>query len=501
MEFSIKVGTPEKIKTDCIVAGVLETRVLSTNAQTLDNACGGLIQHMISRGDQDGMIGQSQWFYRLPNVTTERVMLIGCGKANELDQKKFQQIVIKALDAVKLTGAKDVTFCLCDLMPAAYNLYWKVRRIVEIVDEGLYQFDQFKTKEKPNKLKLKSVSIQVANRSEQTIANDALRHALAISKGISTARTLGNLPSNVCTPTYLADHAKAMEKNYSKITTKVLTNKDMEKLGMGAFLSVAAGTDEPAKLIAMEYRGGGELAKPTVLVGKGITFDTGGISLKPGLGMDEMKFDMCGAASVIGSITAVAELGLPLNVVGLIACTENMPSGKATKPGDIVKTMSGQTVEILNTDAEGRLVLCDTLTYAEKYKPAAVVDVATLTGACVVALGKVASGLYSTNDALADKLLKAGEYTNDRAWRMPLWDDYQEQLDSNFADMANIGGPHAGSITAACFLARFTKKYPWAHLDIAGTAWRNGKDKGATGRPVPMLVQYLLNQVHTSRKA
>jgi leucyl aminopeptidase len=251
----------------------------------------------------------------------------------------------------------------------------------------------------------------------------------------------------------------------------------------------------------MEYSGGGEISKPTVLVGKGVTFDTGGISLKPGKDMDEMKFDMCGAASVIGTITAIAELGLPLNVVGLIACTENMPSGKATKPGDIVKTMSGQTVEILNTDAEGRLILCDTLTYAEKYKPAAVVDVATLTGACVVALGKVASGLYSTNDALADKLLKAGEYTNDRAWRMPLWDEYQEQLDSNFADMANIGGPYAGSITAACFLARFTKKYPWAHLDIAGTAWRSGKDKGATGRPVPMLVQYLLNQVHTSRKA
>src|SRR5690606_25789192 len=316
----------------------------------------------------------------------------------------------------------------------------------------------------------------------------------AIAKGVNLARNLGDLPGNICTPTYLANEAKRLARNQPRLSAKILEEKQTKELGMGALLSVSAGSDEPAKLIVLEYRGGGKNDAPVALVGKGITFDTGGISLKPGAGMDEMKYDMCGAASVLGTFQTLLELQLPLNVVGIIPASENMPNGRATKPGDIVTSMSGQTIEILNTDAEGRLVLCDALTYSERFKPKVVIDIATLTGACVIALGAHASGLYSNRDELAQALLAAGQQSNDRAWHMPLWDDYQKQLDSNFADMANIGGREGGSITAACFLSRFTKKFAWAHLDVAGTAWKSGSAKGATGRPVPLLVQYLLNQ-------
>ena len=322
----------------------------------------------------------------------------------------------------------------------------------------------------------------------------ALTQAVAIAQGMVLAKDLGNLPGNVCTPTYLAQQAVTLAKTHKSIKTAVLDEKDMQKLGMGSLLSVTRGSAEPAKLITMEYRGTDKKQKPIVLVGKGVTFDSGGISLKPGAEMDEMKYDMCGAASVLGTIQAIAAMGLKLNVVGIIPSCDNMPSGTATKPGDIVTSMSGQTIEILNTDAEGRLILCDALTYAAKFEPDTVIDIATLTGACIIALGHVASGLYSNQDKLAHELLAAGEQTQDRAWHMPLWEEYQPQLDSNFADMQNIGGRAGGSITAACFLSRFTKDYRWAHLDIAGTAWKSGKDKGATGRPVPLLTQYLINR-------
>lgn len=315
----------------------------------------------------------------------------------------------------------------------------------------------------------------------------------AIAQGMKVAKDLGNLAPNICTPSYLAKRALDMSKLH-KLKVSVLGQKEMEKLKMGALLAVAKGSHQPAKLIILEYRGGAKTEKPIVLVGKGITFDTGGISLKPAVEMDEMKYDMCGAASVLGTLTAVAEMALPLNVVGIIPTTENMPGGNATKPGDVVTSMSGQTIEILNTDAEGRLILCDALTYAERYNPEAVIDIATLTGACVIALGHVASGLMSNNDQLADELLQAAELSIDQAWRLPLWDDYQDLLKSNFADMANIGGRSAGTISAACFLARFADKYRWAHLDIAGTAWKSGKEKGSTGRPVPLLTQFLISR-------
>jgi len=333
----------------------------------------------------------------------------------------------------------------------------------------------------------------------QDLANSAGQAALtwgdALGIGLNYARDLGNLPPNVCHPSYLAEQAQTLAKGQRKLSVEVLNEKDLEKLGMGAFLAVAKGSEQEGKLISMSYQGGKKGDKPIVLVGKGITFDTGGISIKPAAAMDEMKFDMCGAASVFGVIKALIAAKLPINVVGVVAAAENMPSGKATRPGDIVTTMSGQTVEILNTDAEGRLVLCDALTYVKKYDPAVVIDIATLTGACVVALGKVVSGLFSPDDNLANDLLQAGQQSNDRAWRMPVWQDYQELLDSPFADMGNIGGPNGGAITAACFLARFTKDYTWAHLDIAGTAWHSGAQKGATGRPVPLLMEYLNNRV------
>jgi leucyl aminopeptidase len=318
-----------------------------------------------------------------------------------------------------------------------------------------------------------------------------------MATGVSLAKDLGNLPANVCTPTYLAQQARKIAREW-KLQFEVLERKDMETLGMGSLLSVAQGSHQPPKLIVLSYAGGPKKAKPVVLVGKGITFDTGGISLKPSAEMDEMKFDMCGAASVLGALRACAEMKLKLNVVGIIPTTENMPGGGATKPGDIVTSMSGQTIEVLNTDAEGRLILCDALTYAERFEPAAVVDIATLTGACVIALGHVAIGLFSNKESLARELLAAGDEAYDRAWHMPLWDDYQEPLKSNFADMANIGGRPGGSITAACFLSRFAKKFDWAHLDIAGTAWNSGKEKGATGRPVALLVSFLMKRAGTA---
>ena len=341
---------------------------------------------------------------------------------------------------------------------------------------------------------LRKLSVNV-DKKHSDDARRAIAEATAISAGMTLARDLGNLPANICTPTYLARQARDLAKGEKRLRVKVLDEADMKRLKMGSLLSVSAGSRQPAKLITLEYRGAAAADKPVVLVGKGVTFDTGGISIKPGQAMDEMKFDMCGAASVLGTVKAVAQLQLPINVVGIVPATENMPDGIATKPGDIVTSMSGQTIEILNTDAEGRLILCDALTYAARFKPSCVIDIATLTGAVIVALGKIPSGVMGNDSKLIDSLVKSANKIDDRIWELPLWDDYQEQLKSNFADMANIGGRDAGTITAACFLSRFTKDYKWAHLDIAGTAWKSGDEKGATGRPVPLLTQYILDQV------
>ncbi|WP_324708938.1 leucyl aminopeptidase [Pseudomonas citronellolis] len=494
MEFLVKSVSPQTLKTATLVLAVGEGRKLGTVAQAVDTASGGAIAALLKRGDLAGKVGQTLLLQALPNLKAERVLLVGAGKERELSDRQYRKLVSSVLASLKSLGGGDAVLALGDLAVKGRDAHGKARLLVETLADGLYVFDRFKS-QKADAPKLKKITL-LADKADAPAVEQGARQAQAIANGMALTRDLGNLPPNLCHPSFLADEAKALAKAHKNLKVEVLDEKKLRELGMGAFLAVAQGSEQPPRLIVLQYNGGKKDEAPYALVGKGITFDTGGISLKPGLGMDEMKFDMCGAASVFGTFRAVLELQLPINLVGLLACAENMPSGRATRPGDIVTTMSGQTVEILNTDAEGRLVLCDTLTYAERFKPQAVVDIATLTGACIVALGANTSGLMGNNDALVRQLLKAGEYADDRAWQLPLFDEYQEQLDSPFADIANIGGPKAGTITAGCFLSRFAKKYHWAHLDIAGTAWiSGGKDKGATGRPVPLLTQYLLDRV------
>jgi leucyl aminopeptidase len=495
VEFSIKQGNPEKLKSGCVVAGVFEGGKLSKAAQFLDKAAKNALSELIRRGDMSGKSASTLLLHKIPGIAADRVLLVGLGKPADLDAKTAQEILSAVFRTLNSTPAKDVLlYCLDeDIDP---DNAWIARQAVLIATETAYRADSLKSKPaKP--ATLKHVSLGMLGKPAVALKN-VLNQAAAIAHGADLARDLGNLPGNVCTPTYLATKARALGRVHKNIRTSVLERKDMEKLGMGALLSVTRGSAQPPKLITLEYSGGKKNQKPVVLVGKGITFDSGGISLKPGANMDEMKYDMCGAASVLGTMQAVAEMNLPLNVVGVIPSCENMPSSTATKPGDIVTSMSGQTIEILNTDAEGRLILCDALTYSKKFNPDTVIDIATLTGACVIALGHVVSGMFANNDKLAHELLEAGEQSHDRAWQLPLWDDYQPLLDSNFADMQNIGGRAAGTITAACFLSRFTKDYHWAHLDIAGTAWKSGKEKGSTGRPVPLLTQYLINRIRKS---
>ncbi len=495
MEYSVKSGTPEKQRSGCLVVGVYAGRRLSSAAQQIDEVTGGAVGQVLRRGDHQGKAGQTLLLHHLPNLPSERVLLVGCGKDKEFNEARFRESVAAAIGALKDTGATEATSYLTELEVKGRDVFWKIRHTVEATEASLYRFDQLKSKKNDanNRRNLKRMVLAVSKRSDLQSGETAIRQGLAIAGGVKLARDLGNLPGNICTPTYLAEQAVALG-NQNGVKVTVLEESDMRELGMGALLSVARGSRQPPKLIVLEYRGGAEGEAPVALVGKGLTFDAGGISIKPAANMDEMKYDMCGAASVLGAIKAAAEIRLPINVVGVIPSSENLPDGNANKPGDIVTSMSGQTIEVLNTDAEGRLILCDALTYVGRYNPAVVVDIATLTGACVIALGNHASGLLANSDALARELLNAGKYTYDRAWQLPLWDEYQKQLDSNFADMANIGGREAGAIIGGSFLARYTRDYKWAHLDIAGTAWKTGKEKGATGRPVPLLAQFLINR-------
>ena len=493
MEFVVKSVSPETLKTATLVVAVTEDRILSDAATKLDTLSGGAITAALKRGDLPGKVGQSLLLHTLPNLKADRVLLVGVGKEAELSDRQFRKVVTGALNVLKGLGGSDAVIALGDLAVKNRDTYGKVRLLVETLADGEYVFDRFKS-QKAEPRALKKITL-LTSKAALADTERAATHAAAIATGMAFTRDLGNLPPNICHPSYLAEEAKALGKEHKHLKVDILDEKKLKELGMGAFLAVAQGSEQPPRLIVMNYQGGKKSDQPYVLVGKGVTFDTGGISIKPAAGMDEMKYDMCGAASVFGTLRAVLELKLPINLVCLLACAENMPGGNATRPGDIVSTMSGQTVEILNTDAEGRLVLCDTLTYAERFKPQAVIDIATLTGACVVALGGHTSGLMGNNDALIGQLLDAGKKADDRAWQLPLFEEYQEQLDSPFADIANIGGPKGGSITAGCFLSRFAKAYNWAHLDIAGTAWLSGgKDKGATGRPVPLLTQYLLDR-------
>ena len=495
IQFTAKAIEPIKQTTQCLVVASYEGVKLSASASAINAADAQQLEALLKREGFQGKAGQSLLLLNPQGIAAERLLVLGFGslKDGNVSVDNYRRAIQKIGEALRPTTCTEITLALADVSVAQQDVEWQARQVAETLSLLDYRADKLKSKPAELSLQLKKV-IFGATKAQIAAATRGLITGQAIGKGVNLARGLGDLPGNICTPTYLANEAKRLATKQSKLTVNILEEKQMKELGMGSLLSVAAGSDQPAKLIVLEYKGSSKKQPPIALVGKGITFDTGGISLKPGAAMDEMKYDMCGAASVLGTIQTLVELQLPINVVGVIAASENMPNGNATKPGDIVTSMSGQTIEILNTDAEGRLVLCDALTYTEHFNPKAVVDIATLTGACVIALGNHATGLFSNNDDLAKALLKAGEESADRAWQMPLWDDYQKQLDSNFADIANIGGREAGSVTAACFLSRFAKKFAWAHLDIAGTAWRSGGAKGATGRPVTMLVQYLLNQ-------
>ena len=491
MEFSIKALSPETAK-GCAVLGVYQGGELTAAARRVDQAAKGALREALR--DLSGKSGATLLLRKMPGIAAERVLLVGLGERKEFGEAAFRDAVRGAAGALKDLGAREAALFLVEVRVAGRTPSWNVRHAVLGMRDAFYRFDQLKTRKKAPAPALAAVILPLAARAQ---LREALKEAKATAEGTALARTLGNLPPNICTPAYLAAEATRIARQF-KLGIEVLERRDMEKLGMGALLSVAHASHQPPKLIVLRYSGGPKSRKPLVLVGKGITFDTGGISLKPAGEMDEMKFDMSGAGSVLGTIHALASMRAPVSVIGVVPACENMPGGAASRPGDIVTTLSGQTVEILNTAAEGRLILCDALSYAARFDPDVVIDIATLTVACVIALGNVASGLFANQQKLADEVRAAADDAWDRVWQLPLWEDYQEQLRSNFADFANIGGRPAGSITAASFLARFTKKMRWAHLDIAGTAWKSGREKGSTGRPVPLLVRFALR--HAGRK-
>jgi leucyl aminopeptidase len=481
------------VRTGCLILPVIEEGRLPSTTASVDRSCGGRIRRRIGAEHFTGAPGKCLLLHELPGIAAERVLLMGVGKAGKLEPSAFRKALNAALSAIAGCGATDALLLVEGIAVQDRDTEWQLRQAGMLAVAQDYRYTRTLSRpEAPRRLR--KLTIGIAGKPRRA-ATGALAEGAAIGEGMNLARELGNLPANLCTPSFLAQQARTLARAQARMRCKVLDEKQMNALGMRSLLSVTAGTREPARLIVLEYRGAAREARPHVLVGKGITFDSGGISLKPGAAMDEMKFDMCGAASVLGTFRALGTLQPRLNVIGVIAACENMPGGNATRPGDVVKSMEGITIEILNTDAEGRLILCDAMSFAKRFKPRTMVDIATLTGACVVALGKHATGLFANNEALAAELLAAGVEAHDRAWQMPIWDDYQEQLKSNFADVANIGGPNGGAVTAACFLSRFARGQRWAHLDIAGTAWETGAQKGATGRPVGLLTRYLLAQV------
>ena len=488
MEYAISHKALAKLKADCLI---LPLGSKSSLPEALPDETREAVRAFMKAGDFTGDKGQSVWLQRPAGLDAARLLLVGYGEDSELDGLAFLKMMSQTARSLQSGPVKHAAWLLTGVA-VDRTLEWQVREGARVAEEAAYRFDRYRSK--PGKAAaLKKWTFWHPERNNAL--SKAAKTGRAVAAGSALAKDLGNMPPNDCYPEYLAERARELAKDYEKLTVKVITQAQAERMGMGAFCAVAKGSKREGRLVVMEYKGAA--GKPVSLVGKGITFDTGGISLKPGAAMDEMKYDMGGAASVFGAVKTVCELELPIHLVAVVASAENMPDGGACRPGDIVTTLSGQTVEILNTDAEGRLVLCDALTYVQqKYKPHTVIDIATLTGACVVALGAHAQAVYANDDDLGEALLEAGRQTGDRGWPMPLWEDYQTQLDSPFADMQNIGGPKAGSITAACFLHRFARDVKWAHLDIAGTAWTSGgKDKGSTGRPVPMLTRYLMNLV------
>jgi leucyl aminopeptidase len=486
-------GSAARQRTDCAIVGLYESGTLSSAATQLDSALGGRLARLVKRGDARGKPGEVA-LVDVERGPCPRVLLVGLGRKDAFGRRQYKKALAAATAALVKTGAHDAVSYLSTEPLAETDAYYRARLAAEAVGAALYRVPAIRSTRKPPAAALRGFGVAVAQAGQRAEAERGLGHGRGIAAGMALTRDLANLPANVCTPSYLARQARELAHQHRAITVEALDEPALRRLRMGAFLSVTAGTDEPARLIVLRYSGGAAGAAPVVLVGKGVTFDSGGISLKQPPGMDEMKFDMTGAASVFGAIKAAAELALPLNLIGLVPACENMPGGRATKPGDVVRSMSGQTIEIINTDAEGRLILCDALTYARRFKPAVVVDVATLTGACVVALGAHTSAVMSNDDDLAAEIEAAGRRAEDRAWRMPMAEEYHDQLKSNFADFANSCGRDGGAITAACFLAKFTDGLRWAHLDIAGTAYLTGTHKGSTGRPVPLLVDFLIHR-------
>ena len=487
IEFALSQARPSTASTGAVIVGLYEDRSLAAAASDLDEAAGGRIKALVDAEDISGKAGKVSVLHRLDGIAAPRVLLVGLGERRKFDGFAYRKALRTAINALRETPAVDAFLGLVDLEIDGRDRVWALQQAVQAVADGMYQYSATK---KPRSYALKRVELPGKDGDAAVI-----ERAQAINAGIDFARDLGNLPPNLCTPVHMAAQAQALASQIKGVSCEILDETQMQALGMGSLLAVAGGSANRPRLIVLNWRGGKDGDAPYVLVGKGITFDTGGISLKPGPGMEEMKYDMCGAASVLGAFNSVARARLPINLTVVAAAVENMPDGASYRPSDVLTSMSGKTIEVLNTDAEGRLILCDALTYAQQtFKPKVLIDCATLTGACVVALGKFPHGLFSADDDLARELQEAGEHALDRAWRMPLWNDYQEQLDSVVADMANLGGKWGGAITAACFLWRFTEGQRWAHLDIAGTAWDEGRKGLSTGRPVPLLVEYLSRQ-------
>jgi leucyl aminopeptidase len=492
LQFSLGPVAPETVDTPCLVVGVYENGVFSSAAARVDTAAGGAIKRQVESGDITGKAGGTNVLFAPEGVAARRVLVVGLGSQKSFDGARYQKVCLEAARALGRLPIESAVSCLTEVEVPGRDAAWRVRTAALAADHATYRYTAtFKPREKGAQPELGAIAFAGGDDAQAGLAQ-----AIAIAEGVRFARELANLPPNICNPAYIASQAQSFAEAHDKVECRVLDHVEMEKLGFGSLLAVGRGSANKPKLVVLEYKGGAADDKPYAFVGKGITFDTGGISLKPGAGMEEMKYDMGGAAGVLGAFVAAVKMGLPVNLVCVVPAVENMPDGDAYRPSDVLTSLSGLTIEVLNTDAEGRLILCDALTYtAQTFQPKVLIDAATLTGACVIALGKHASGLMSKHDDLAAELLAAGEASLDRAWRLPLWDDYQVQLDSGFADVANIGGKNAGAITAGCFLSRFTEGQRWAHLDIAGTAWDEGRKGMATGRPVPLLAQWLIDRV------
>ena len=498
LEFTLNHDAPATATSDCIVVGAYADNVLTPSAQALDSASGGKLTALIERGDISGKTGRTALLHDLPGVAAPRVLVVGLGEQDKFGTAQYLKAVGDAARALRTGPVGNALFTLSEVAVKDRDAGWNIRQAAIAASHACYRYTATlgAKNKKRDETGLKALAIHAGNSVADSGTGDdatALSQGKAIAAGVAFARELGNLPPNICTPAYLAQQGQEFAARFDKAECEVLDREQMAELGMGSLLAVARGSAHPPKLVVLKWSNGGD-AKPYVLVGKGITFDTGGINLKTAGGIEEMKYDMCGAASVMGAFVSAVGMQLPINLVVIVPAVENMPDADAYRPSDVITSMSGKTIEVGNTDAEGRLILCDALTYAQRFEPQALLDVATLTGACVIALGKFATGLMSKHDELSEELLAAGEATFDRAWRLPLWDEYQSLLDSTFADVYNIGGRWAGAITAGCFLARFTEGQRWAHLDIAGVANGDGKTGMATGRPVGLLSQWLIDR-------